>query len=63
MMDSRGHGESGGDRVTYGWEERYDTVAVTSALESTETVRHLGGAGSIAGSGDRAAVRCGGAAD
>jgi pimeloyl-ACP methyl ester carboxylesterase len=45
MMDSRGHGESGGDRVTYGWEERYDTVAVTSALESTETVRHLGALG------------------
>lgn len=45
MMDSRGHGESGGDMVTYGWKERYDTVAVTSALESTETVRHLGALG------------------
>lgn len=45
MMDSRGHGESGGDMVTYGWKERYDTVALVSALESRETVRHLGALG------------------
>jgi len=41
MMDSRAHGESGGDMATYGWKERYDTVAITDALYSTEKVRHL----------------------
>jgi alpha-beta hydrolase superfamily lysophospholipase len=41
MMDSRAHGASGGDMATYGWKERYDTVAVTDALYSTERVRHL----------------------
>ena len=41
MMDSRAHGQSGGDIATYGWKERYDTVAITDALYSTEKVRHL----------------------
>lgn len=41
MMDARGHGESGGKMVTYGWKERYDTVATVNALESSEKVRHL----------------------
>lgn len=41
MMDSRAHGKSGGDMVTYGWKERYDTVAITNALYSSESVRHL----------------------
>jgi hypothetical protein len=41
MMDSREHGESGGDICTYGWKERYDTVAITDALYSSEKVRHL----------------------
>ena len=41
MMDSRAHGESGGDIATYGWKERYDTVAITDALYKTENVRHL----------------------
>ncbi len=41
MMDSRAHGESGGDMATYGWKERHDTVAVTNALYSSERVRHL----------------------
>jgi len=41
MMDARGHGKSGGNMVTYGWKERYDTVAIVNALESTEHVRHL----------------------
>jgi fermentation-respiration switch protein FrsA (DUF1100 family) len=27
--------------VTYGWKERYDTVAITNALYATESVRHL----------------------
>jgi alpha-beta hydrolase superfamily lysophospholipase len=41
MMDSRDHGESGGDMATYGWKERYDTVAITNALYASEKVRHL----------------------
>jgi dipeptidyl aminopeptidase/acylaminoacyl peptidase len=41
MMDSRAQGESGGDMETYGWKERYDTVAVTDALFASEQVRHL----------------------
>ncbi len=41
MLDSRAHGKSGGDMATYGWKERYDTVAVTDALYATEKVRHL----------------------
>jgi hypothetical protein len=41
MMDSREHGESGGEICTYGWKERYDSVAVTDALYATEKVRHL----------------------
>lgn len=41
MMDSRAHGQSGGDMATYGWKERYDTVAITNALYATEKVRHL----------------------
>ncbi|MGH9713960.1 MAG: alpha/beta hydrolase [Candidatus Acidiferrales bacterium] len=41
MMDSRAHGESGGDMATYGWKERYDTVAITDALYASEKVRHL----------------------
>jgi pimeloyl-ACP methyl ester carboxylesterase len=41
MMDSRGHGESGGDMATYGWKERYDTVTITDVLYATENVRHL----------------------
>lgn len=45
MMDSRAHGESGGDMATYGWKERYDSVAIANALYSTETVRHLGALG------------------
>jgi dipeptidyl aminopeptidase/acylaminoacyl peptidase len=45
MMDSRAQGESGGDMVTYGWKEKRDTVAITNALYSTESVRHLGALG------------------
>jgi uncharacterized protein len=41
MMDSRGHGDSDGSIATYGWKERYDTVAVTKALYASERVRHL----------------------
>ena len=41
MMDARAHGQSGGDIATYGWKERYDTVAVTNSLYSTEKVRRL----------------------
>jgi fermentation-respiration switch protein FrsA (DUF1100 family) len=45
MMDSRAHGASGGDMATYGWKERYDAVAITNALYSTEKVDHLGALG------------------
>jgi uncharacterized protein len=45
MMDSRAHGESGGEMATYGWKERYDTVAIANALYSQENVRHLGALG------------------
>jgi alpha-beta hydrolase superfamily lysophospholipase len=41
MMDSRAHGDSGGEIATYGWKERYDTVAIVNALYATEKVRHL----------------------
>jgi alpha-beta hydrolase superfamily lysophospholipase len=41
MMDSRAHGKSGGDMATYGWKERYDTVAITDALYASEKVRYL----------------------
>src|SRR5579862_8188485 len=39
MMDARAHGESGGTMATYGWKERFDTVAITDALYSSETDR------------------------
>lgn len=45
MMDSRAHGASGGDSATYGWKERYDAVAITDALYSSENVHHLGALG------------------
>jgi uncharacterized protein len=41
MRDLRAQGQSGGDMVTYGWKERYDTVAITNALYSTEKVNRL----------------------
>jgi len=45
MMDSRAHGASGGDSATYGWMERYDAVAITNALYSSENVHHLAALG------------------
>jgi uncharacterized protein len=41
MTDARAHGSSGGDMATYGWKERYDTVAVANHLYLTEKVRRL----------------------
>jgi hypothetical protein len=41
MMDARAHGGSGGDKATYGWEERDDTRAIVDALYAGENVRHL----------------------
>jgi uncharacterized protein len=41
MLDSRAHGESGGDMATYGWKERHDVVAAVSTLYSVQEVRHL----------------------
>ena len=45
MMDSRAHGESGGNMATYGWKERHDTVAIVNGLYSSEKVCHLGALG------------------
>lgn len=41
MMDSRAHGQSGGNMATYGWKERNDSVAIVRRLYATSTVRHL----------------------
>jgi alpha-beta hydrolase superfamily lysophospholipase len=41
MMDSRAQGESGGEMATFGWKERYDTVAIIDALYASQRVRHL----------------------
>jgi uncharacterized protein len=41
MMDSRAHGESGGEIATYGWKERYDTVSIVNGLYAAEHVNHL----------------------
>lgn len=41
MMDARAQGESGGEMVTFGFKERYDTVAITDALYASEKVSHL----------------------
>jgi hypothetical protein len=35
--------------ATYGWKERYDTVAIANALYSTENVQHLGALGGSMG--------------
>ena len=39
MMDSRAHGESGGDIATYGWKESYDVRNIVTSLEDTEHPR------------------------
>jgi pimeloyl-ACP methyl ester carboxylesterase len=39
MMDSRGHGESGGELTTLGWKERDDVRAIITDLEVKESVR------------------------
>lgn len=49
MMDSRAHGESGGNMATYGWLERQDTRAVVDALNSAEMPRHFFALGSSMG--------------
>jgi len=38
MMDARGHGESEGPVVTYGWLERNDSRAIVAALVATEAL-------------------------
>ena len=49
MMDSRAHGESGGNMATYGWLERRDTVAIVNALEAAEEPRGIFALGSSMG--------------
>jgi uncharacterized protein len=41
MMDSRAHGQSGGEMATYGWKERGDTRSIVAALYAGENVHHL----------------------
>lgn len=41
MVDVRGHGASGGEIVTYGWQERNDSKAIDDALISSDNVAHL----------------------
>jgi len=48
-MDARAHGESEGDRATYGWLERKDTSAIIDALLATEKAHHLFAVGSSYG--------------
>jgi uncharacterized protein len=45
MMDSRAHGQSGGEMATFGWKERYDTVAIVTSLYASEDVHHLAALG------------------
>ncbi len=51
IMDIRAHGQSDGDRATYGWLERDDTRAIIDALESAEYPRHLFALGESMGAG------------
>ena len=51
MMDTRCHGDSGGEIATYGWLERKDTAAVIDALESSEKPQHLFALGESMGGG------------
>jgi len=48
-MDSRAHGESGGNMATYGWLERRDTVAIAAALDATEKPKNIFALGSSMG--------------
>src|SRR5215470_8871334 len=51
MMDTRCHGESGGEIATYGWLERKDASAVIDALEASEMPQHLFALGESMGGG------------
>jgi len=51
MMDTRCHGESGGEIATYGWLERKDASAVIDALEASEKPQHLFVLGESMGAG------------
>ena len=51
MMDTRCHGESGGEIATYGWLERKDASAVIDALEISEKPQHLFALGESMGAG------------
>src|ERR1700691_379024 len=48
MMDSRAHGQSGGDMATYGWKGRYDTLALTYRLLATENAHGVSMGAAIA---------------
>jgi alpha-beta hydrolase superfamily lysophospholipase len=49
MMDSRAHGESGGNMATFGWLERRDTQAIINSIHATEPGRNLFALGSSMG--------------
>jgi alpha-beta hydrolase superfamily lysophospholipase len=51
MMDSRAHGDSGGDIATYGWLERKDVRAIIDTLELSEKPQHLFALGESMGAG------------
>ncbi|HTC65156.1 MAG TPA: alpha/beta hydrolase [Candidatus Saccharimonadales bacterium] len=49
MMDSRAHGESGGNMATYGYLERQDTRAIIDAMDVSEKPQHIYALGSSMG--------------
>src|SRR5579859_7866433 len=51
MMDTRCHGESGGEIATYGWLEKKDASAVIDAVEISEKPQHLFALGESMGAG------------
>jgi uncharacterized protein len=51
MMDSRAHGESGGEMASYGWLERGDAGATIDALRNSEHPKHIFALGNSMGGG------------
>lgn len=49
LPDARGHGESGGDSITYGWKERHDVKQWSEWLHSTKHTERLYGLGESMG--------------
>lgn len=51
MMDTRVHGESGGQMATYGWLERNDARTILDALVASEHPKHIFALGESMGAG------------